>query len=123
MKKIKLIIVDDDAAVREAWRKVLEKKDFDVLEASDGKKAFKMVKEERPDLLICDILIPHLDGLQLCEKIRDDDEVYETPIILMTGVYKDISFRLKTENLANDFIIKPFKEKELLEKIKKVLNP
>ena len=79
---------------------------------------YELIVREKPDMVLADILLPRMHGIALCEKIRASDEFRHIPIILMTGVYKDVNLRMYVhKGLADDFIEKPFREKDLLAKI------
>ena len=123
-KRPKILIIEDDKNSRESWKKVLMENGFEVLEADNGETGIKLITQEFPDLLICDILLPHMDGIEVCEKIRENEVISNIPIILTSGVFKDLSFRMNViKRLANDFIEKPFTEVDLLAKINKILFP
>ena len=124
VKKPKILIIDDEKNTRESWRKILAENGFDVLEADDGETGLQMVEQELPDLLLCDILLPHMDGIKVAEKIRENELFQGLPIILTSGIFKDLSFRMNViKRLANDFIEKPFSESDLLAKINNILFP
>ncbi len=120
----KIVIVDDESTIRDSLQELLIEKGFDVLHAGDGESGYDLIARENPDLLIIDILLPKLDGIDLCGKIRKNIQLKHIPIILMTGIYMDFNFRLKIQRgIADDFIVKPLKFDELLAKIDKLLSP
>jgi two-component system alkaline phosphatase synthesis response regulator PhoP len=120
----KIVIVDDESTIRDSLQELLIEKGFDVLHAGDGENGYDLIARENPDLLIIDILLPKLDGIDLCGKIRKNIQLKHIPIILMTGIYMDFNFRLKIQRgIADDFIVKPLKHDELLAKIDKLLSP
>ena len=91
--------------------------------AADGISGFELIAREKPDLIVTDILLPRMHGIALCEKIRGNDDLRSIPIILMTGVYKDVNLRMYVyKGLADDFIEKPFHETALLGKIEHLLG-
>ncbi len=115
-------MIDDDKTILEVWPKILRGYGFEVITAEDGMAGLKKVEEEFPDLVICDILIPKLDGIKFCETLRADEAFITLPIILASGVFKDYEFRMNViKSIADDFIEKPFNEETLLDKIKRTL--
>jgi DNA-binding response OmpR family regulator len=123
-KKPKILIIEDDQNSRESWKRVLMENGFEVFEAGDGESGIRLIEQELPDLLLCDILLPQTDGIKVCEKIRESEPISRIPIILTSGVFKDLSFRMNViKRLADDFIEKPFTEADLLAKINKILFP
>ncbi len=120
----KILIVDDDLVIQDSLQELFADAGYAVHLAADGISAFDLISREKPDLIVADILLPRMHGIALCEKIRDSDELRNIPIILMTGVYKDVNLRMYVhKGLANDFIEKPFREAELLSKIEHFLGP
>jgi DNA-binding response OmpR family regulator len=123
-KKPKILIIEDDQNSRDSWKKVLMENGFEVFEAGDGESGIRLIEQELPDLLLCDILLPQMDGIKVCEKIRESEAISRIPIIMTSGVFKDLSFRMNViKRLADDFIEKPFTEADLLAKINKILFP
>lgn len=119
----KILIVDDDQVILDSLQEFLAGAGYEVLLAADGISGFERIVKEKPDLIVTDILLPRLHGIAVCEKIRSDDDLRSIPIILMTGVYKDVNMRLYVyKGLADDFIEKPFLESDLLSKIERLLG-
>jgi DNA-binding response OmpR family regulator len=119
----KILIVDDDQVILDSLQEYLAEAGYTVLLAADGISGFERIVKEKPDLIVTDILLPRLHGIAVCEKIRSDDDLRSIPIILMTGVYKDVNMRLYVyKGLADDFIEKPFLESDLLAKIERLLG-
>lgn len=121
-KKPKILFVDDEKGIREYWRIILEEEGYEVAEAPDAETALEIAETEKPDLLITDILLPHMDGMTLCKKIKEIPQLEHIFSILITGVFKDINFRIKLEEgIADCFILKPIDKQDLLGKIKELL--
>ncbi len=119
----KIIIIDDDHIIQETLQEFFGDAGFTVMVASDGVSGYDLIAREKPDLVVADILLPRMHGIALCEKIRANDEFKHIPIILMTGVYKDVNLRMYVhKGLADDFIEKPFREKDMLVKIVQLLG-
>ncbi|HHY77915.1 MAG TPA: response regulator transcription factor [Clostridiales bacterium] len=117
--KYKILVVDDDQNIAELIRLYLEKEMFDVKIAYDGKKAMDIFYQWTPDLVILDIMIPHMDGYEVCKQIRKTGNI---PIIMLTARGEVIDKVLGLELGADDYIVKPFDPKELLARIKAVLR-
>jgi DNA-binding response OmpR family regulator len=118
-----ILIVDDDQIIRDSLQELLSNAGYAVLLAADGISGFELASRERPNLIVADILLPRMHGIALCEKVKGSDELHHIPIILMTGVYKDVNLRMYVhKRLADDFIEKPFHEGELLAKIERLLG-
>ena len=103
----KAVIVDDDLKITMVVEKVLNQLGFRVFSADEGKKALELVKKEKPDLLITDILQPGIDGITLCQKVKNDPDLDDVKVILITGVYKKASFQLEIDCNPDGFIEKP----------------
>jgi len=119
MKKI--LIIDDDKVLLETLKVYLETESFKVITAADGEKGFQLASQETIDLIILDFLLPSLNGLEVCKRLRA--KKIKTPIIMLTGEKKEeIDKVLGLEFGADDYIIKPFGTKELLARIRAVLR-
>lgn len=119
----KIVVVDDDAKVIIMVEKVLTELGFIVLSANEGKKALELVKQEKPVLLISDILQPGIDGIGLCQSIKEDPQLEDIKIILMSGVYKQTSLKREIMGATSDaFIEKPLENQQLKDLVEKVLK-
>ena len=119
----KVVVVDDDAKVIMLVEKVLTQLGFRVFSASEGKKALELVLKEEPALLITDILQPGIDGIGLCQAIKEDPVVGNTKIILMSGVYKQASLKREIMGCTPDaYLEKPLEVQQLKDLVEKVLN-
>ena len=119
MAGIKIMIVDDDSNICELLRLDLEKEGFDTVIASDGAKAVAMFDTEKPDLMLLDVMMPHLDGWQVCREIRKKSQC---PIIMITAKGEVFDRVLGLELGADDYVVKPFETKEVIARIKAVLR-
>ncbi len=114
----KIAIIDDDHIIQESLQELFSDAGYLVFVAGDGIAGYELITREKPDMVVADILLPRMHGIALCEKVRASEEFRHIPIILMTGVYKDVNLRMYVhKGLADDFIEKPFREKDLLAKI------
>ncbi len=115
----RVLIVDDDPNICELLRLYLEKENFEVFVASDGEEALKMVNDSAPDLILLDIMLPKLDGWQVCREIRKTSSV---PIIMTTAKGETFDKVLGLELGADDYVVKPFDSKEVVARVKAVLR-
>jgi len=119
MTKTKILVVDDDLNICELLRLYLEKDEFDVSLAHDGEEALKRFDETQPDIVLLDIMMPRLDGWQVCRELRKKSEC---PIIMITAKGETFDKVLGLELGADDYVVKPFEAKEVIARIKAVLR-
>ncbi|MBO5936372.1 MAG: response regulator transcription factor [Clostridia bacterium] len=115
----KILVVDDDLNICELLRLYLTKEGYNVVIANDGVTAVTMFQEESPNLVLLDIMLPKLDGWQVCREIR---KFSETPIIMLTAKGEVFDRVLGLELGADDYVVKPFDTKEIVARIKAVLR-
>lgn len=111
----KILIVDDEKSISDIIKFNLLKDGYDVEVAEDGDEALKKVYMSQPDLILLDVMLPKLDGFQVCRKIR---ESFNTPIIMLTAKEEEVDKVLGLELGADDYITKPFGMRELLARVK-----
>ncbi|MBE6807996.1 MAG: response regulator transcription factor [Clostridia bacterium] len=119
MMQYKILIVDDDENICELLRLYLEKDGFQTVVANDGQLAVEYAKQHNPDLILLDIMLPLLDGWQVCREIR---KTSDTPIIMLTAKGETFDKILGLELGADDYVSKPFDTKEVIARIKAVLR-
>ncbi len=119
MASEKILVVDDDTNICELLRLYLEKDGYEVSMANDGATAVKKFQEENPDLMILDIMLPELDGWQVCREVR---KFSDKPIIMLTAKGETFDKVLGFELGADDYVTKPFDAKEVLARIRAVLR-
>jgi CheY-like chemotaxis protein len=112
MKRI--LVIDDDSGVRSVIATTLEDSGYSVRQAKDGREGIQMVIAERPDLIICDVKMPGLDGYRALEAIRKCSGTAAIPFILMTGSMGPDDFRRGMVSGADDYLVKPFKPEDLI---------
>jgi len=115
----KILIVDDDENICELLRLYLEKDGFETVVAGDGEQAVQFASKYSPDLILLDIMLPKLDGWQVCREIR---KTSDTPIIMLTAKGETFDKILGLELGADDYVSKPFDTKEVIARIKAVLR-
>lgn len=119
----KIAIVDDDRVTLAVIEKALILAGFWVYSAKDGEEGLELVKREKPDILISDILMPKIHGVDLCKKVKESQKLKHTRVILMSGVYKKITYKdLIRESGADDFMEKPVDLNDLKDRINKLLK-
>ena len=119
MSTEKILVVDDDTNICELLRLYLEKDGYEVIIANDGNNAVKMFKDLDPDLMLLDIMLPGLDGWQVCREVR---KFSEKPIIMITAKGETFDKVLGFELGADDYVVKPFEAKEVVARVKAVLR-
>lgn len=115
----KILVVDDDLYICDLIRLYLDKEGFNTIIANDGQQAIEMFEEHQPDLLLLDIMLPKLDGWQVCREIRKTSDV---PIIMLTAKGETFDKVFGLELGADDYVVKPFNSKEVIARIKAVLR-
>ena len=116
----KIMIVDDDPNIRELVCTLLRNGSFDTCEAKDGRDALEKMMEENPDLAIVDLMMPNMDGYELCKKLR---QYYENlPVLMLTAKYEMPSKIKGFESGADDYLTKPFEADELLLRVRALLR-
>ncbi|MBP7765195.1 MAG: response regulator [Deltaproteobacteria bacterium] len=118
----KILIVDDEPDIVELVSYNLERERFFTTRAHDGETALRKVKIEKPDLLILDLMLPGIGGLDICKKIRANPETSDLPIIMLTAKADEVDKIIGLEIGADDYITKPFSVKELVARVRTVLR-
>lgn len=112
-----ILVIEDDRSVRESLTELLSHKKYNVISAKDGDEGMVLVKQGKPDLVICDVMMPGTDGHQVLKAIRDDKNVANTPFVFLTAktMYDDIRGGMALG--ADDYLIKPFKAQHLFDTV------
>lgn len=119
MQNQRVLVVDDDRNICELIRLYLEKEGFSVVLAYDGQSAVELFKENTPSVVLLDVMLPKMDGFQVCREIR---RISNIPIIMLTAKGETFDKVLGLELGADDYMVKPFENKELVARIKAVLR-
>lgn len=122
MSKQTILVVDDEQDLLDLIEYNLKKEGFDVLKAEDGQQGIEIAREHTPDLILLDIMMPKMDGLEVCDVIRDDDKMKHIPIIFLTARGDE---KTEVEGLnkgGDDYITKPISTTKLVSRIKAVLR-
>jgi DNA-binding response OmpR family regulator len=114
-----ILLVDDETSILDVVRYNLEKAHYRVVTAQDGLEAIQLAQSEKPDLLILDLMLPKLDGFEVCRRIRAESNV---PIIMLTARDEEVDRVVGLELGADDYVVKPFSTRELIARVKSVLR-
>ncbi len=119
MKNVRVLIVDDDPAIRKFIRANLEARKYEVILAADGEEGIKAIENELPDLVLLDVMMPKVDGIEVCRRIRTWSEI---PIIILSAREGEMDKVKCLDCGADDYLTKPFSIRELLARIQAVLR-
>ena len=120
-EKPRLLLVDDEPSIVKMVGKRLEVEGFDVIVAMDGEEGLTKAQTEHPDLIILDLMLPKLNGYEVCTTLKRDTSYQKIPIVLFTAKTQDKDEKIGMECGANAYVRKPFRAQELLEKIRTLL--
>jgi two-component system alkaline phosphatase synthesis response regulator PhoP len=120
--KKKILIIDDEPDILEFLSYNFKKNDFEVLTASDGLTGLQKMREEKPDIILSDILMPEMDGIEMCREIKTDPQLSQIPIIFLTAVNDDYKVLYAMTSGADQFVSKPIRFEYLLEMVKTTLK-
>ena len=118
----KILIVDDEADILTLLEYNLDKAGFEVVSAQDGPEAIELTKKKRPDLIILDIMLPSMEGTEVCKIIKKDEATSHIPVIMLTAKGEEVDRIVGFELGAEDYITKPFSPRELILRVKAVLK-
>ena len=118
-KQQKVLVADDEAQIRNILSIYLKKAGFEVVEAADGAEALVKVQSDKPDIIVLDIMMPVMDGLEVCKQVR---KISDIPIIMLTAKDEDDDRILGLEIGADDYITKPFNTREVVARVNAVLR-
>ena len=120
---MKVLIVDDFATMRRILRNILKQIGFtNIIEADDGKSAFKELKKEKVDLILCDWNMPEMPGIELLNKVRSDDELKDMPFVMVTAEAQKENIVEAVKAGVSNYVVKPFTAETISEKLKKVFG-
>jgi two-component system alkaline phosphatase synthesis response regulator PhoP len=118
----KVLIVEDDADISKLVRLTLEKDHYQVRSVADGQSAFELIQREVPDLVILDVMLPNVDGLEVCRRLRQIDRTSRVPILMLSAKSEEVDRVLGLELGADDYLTKPFSPRELSARVKALLR-
>ena len=124
----KILIADDEQDALDFVREVLEGEGYTIVTASDGSKALTAMRREKPDLVVLDVQMPEMDGFQVFEKMKKDDELKAIPVVMLTGIKEKVGIGFSADEMGtymgakpHDYIEKPIDPVKLRESVKKIL--
>ena len=117
----RILLVDDEPSIVKMVGKRLEVEGFEVLIAIDGQEGLDKARAERPDLIVLDLMLPKLNGYEVCTMLKQDTRYQGIPVVLFTAKAQEKDEKLGLECGANAYVKKPFRAQELLEKIRALL--
>ena len=118
----KILVVEDEPDIRKLVHYNLAQERFKVIEAEDGEKALKSVQREKPHLIVLDLMLPGLSGLELCRSLRERPETSQIPILMLTAKAGEADRIVGLEMGADDYLTKPFSPRELVARVKAILR-
>jgi len=116
------LVVEDEPDIRKLVHYNLAQERFKVIEAEDGEKALKLVQREKPHLIVLDLMLPGLSGLELCRSLRERPETSQIPILMLTAKAGEADRIVGLEMGADDYLTKPFSPRELVARVKAILR-
>lgn len=118
----KIIVIEDQEDIRENVKELLEQKGFQVETANNAEEGFQLTNSFSPDLILCDLMLPDHSGIDFIKRLKENNELKEIPVIIITGHSQKEIFRNSMTQGADDFIVKPFKAKELFDAVEAQLS-
>ncbi len=118
MASHKILVIDDSNVIRNMVRDMLPKGNFEVLEAKDGVQGLDLIRQERPNLIMLDFLLPRLSGWEVYQQIQIQKDLQAIPLVLMSGRKEEVTEKLQEPFEYFEFVQKPFDQKELIDAIK-----
>jgi two-component system, OmpR family, alkaline phosphatase synthesis response regulator PhoP len=118
----RILVVDDDKQIVRLVQSYLEKSGFTILTAYDGENALRIIRHERPDLIVLDLMLPGKDGWEITKAIRADANLAATPILMLTARIEDTDKILGLELGADDYLTKPFNPREVVARVRAILR-
>lgn len=122
MSKTNILVVEDEGDIRELIRYNLVKEGFNVTLAETGERALAQLKNGRPDVILLDLMLPEVSGMDICRRVRQSDELRDIPVVMLTARGEESDIVSGLELGADDYITKPFSPKVLLARIRAVLR-
>jgi DNA-binding response OmpR family regulator len=116
----RVLVVDDDPTVSDVVRRYLERAEYEVVLAADGQGALDAVHAQRPDLVVLDLMLPGIDGLEVCRRLRRDDP--DLPVVMLTALGDEADRVVGLSLGADDYVTKPFSPRELVLRVQSVLR-
>jgi len=122
MSNPRILVVEDEVAIRELLTFNLERDGYEVLTAGDGESGLALAQQQPPDLVILDLMLPGIDGYQVCYRMKSDDQLKHIPVVMLTAKSEETDVVIGLGIGADDYVTKPFSPRVLLARVKAVLR-
>lgn len=122
MAKPRILVIEDERALREVLEYNLTKEGYEVLTASDGQDGLRRAQAQLPDLVVLDLMLPVIEGLEVCRQLRGDSRTKDVPVLMLTARSEEVDEVVGFQMGADDYVTKPFKVKPLMQRIKALLR-
>ncbi|GAB6184132.1 response regulator [Thermodesulfovibrio hydrogeniphilus] len=121
---MKILIVDDEVIIREFMRQIIEEieEEFEILEASDGEEGLELIRKEKPDIVFLDIMMPKLDGFEICRILKKEPPAWDLKIVMLTAKGQEIDKKTAKELGVKWYVTKPFKIDDIIKLLKDLLE-
>lgn len=118
----KLLIVDDEEGVRALVRMTLDGGNYEILEAKDGLNALSLAREHHPDLILLDVMLPDLSGIEVCRELKNDDDMHSSTVVMLTAKAQNTDVEEAENAGADGYFTKPFSPIALLQRVESILG-
>jgi two-component system alkaline phosphatase synthesis response regulator PhoP len=122
MSRGKVLVVDDEEYIQHILNFSFGAEGYQVITAANGVEALAKAKEERPDVIVLDIMMPKMDGYEACKKLKSDPATKNIPVILLTAKGRDADRKLGSQAGADDYVVKPFSPGRLIERVEGIIK-
>lgn len=122
MEQVRILVVDDSPTIVEVVKAMLEQAGYEVITAVDGLEALNAARKEKPDLIVLDVMLPKMQGYQVCRLLKFDETYQNIPIIMLTAKTEESAKMTGLKTGADEYLTKPVKSDELLNAIRGLLN-
>jgi DNA-binding response OmpR family regulator len=118
----KILVCDDEPYILMALTDAVEMEGYECVTAVNGKEAVEKARDERPDLILLDVMMPYKDGFEVCRELKDDELTRDIPVVMLTAKSQQVDIQRGKEVGADDYITKPFKPSTLRKKFNEILE-
>jgi DNA-binding response OmpR family regulator len=122
MSRGKVLVVDDEEYIQHILNFSFGAEGYEVVTAADGEEGIKKAQDEKPDIIVLDIMMPTMDGYEACKRLKSDPKTKAIPVILLTAKGRDVDRRLGSEAGADDYVVKPFSPGRLIERVEGIMK-
>jgi two-component system alkaline phosphatase synthesis response regulator PhoP len=122
MSRGKVLVVDDEEYIQHILNFSFGAEGYEVITAANGAEAVEKAVNEKPDVIVLDIMMPKMDGYEACKKLKSDPQTKAIPVILLTAKGRDVDRRLGSEAGADDYVVKPFSPGRLIERVEGMIR-